>query len=91
VDQPLEVGCFQLISCSSQRTDKTMDTQPTRKRGRSAEGDARHRVQSAQSFGKPHKQSHKNRRTAATRAREKEPAQVSVAVLPGTETHPAPP
>ncbi len=87
VDQPLEVGCFQLISCSSQRADKTTDTQPTRKRGRSAEGDASHHVQSAQSFGKPHKQSHKNQRRAATRAREKELAQVSVAVLPGTEPH----
>ena len=87
VDQPLEIRCFQRISCSSQRADRTMDAQQTCKRGRSGENDARHSVQSTQSLGKSHKQSHQNRRRAATRARAKELAQVSVAVVPGTETH----
>ena len=84
-DQPLEVGWLQ-ISCSSQRVDKTTGTQPNRKRSRSAEGAARHHVQSAKSSSKPHKQSNKNSRRAAARAREKGPAQVSGAGLPGNET-----
>ena len=86
VDQPLEVGSFQMISCSSQRVNKTTGSHPNRKRGRSPEGPARDHVQSARSSSKPHTQSHKNRQRAATRARKKGLAQVSGAVVPGPET-----
>ena len=86
VDQPLEVGSFQMISCSSQRVNKTTGSHPNRKRGRSPEGPARDHVQSARSSSKPHTQSHKNRQRAATRARKKGLAQVPGAVVPGPET-----
>ena len=83
VDQPLEVGSFQMISCSSQLwVDEKTDSPPNRKRGRSADGVAGSRVQSAQISTKPHKQSYKNSRRAATRAREKGSARASVDVMP---------